>query len=342
MARVLERGWFLLGEELDAFENEFAAWLGVGHAVGVASGTDAIELALRALEIGPGDEVVTQANTCVPTVAAIERAGATPVLCDVEPDAATMDPESLEAVIGDATAAIVVVHLYGQCADFAVIGEIADRRGIALIEDCAQAAGAAFGEAQAGTIGRAGCFSFYPSKNLAALGDAGAVVTSDEAVAERLRRLRVYGRGSDGTYSEPGVNSRMDELQAAILRVKLGLLTERNARRREIAQTYRGAVQDSPARPLALLEDRVHAYHQFVLTHDDRDAFRASMSERAIETMVHYPVPIHGHAPYVHLGGDHSLAVSESLARRVVSLPVYPELSDAEVETVAAAARESA
>jgi dTDP-4-amino-4,6-dideoxygalactose transaminase len=307
----------------------------------VSSGTDAIELALRALGIGAGDEVITQANTCVPTISAIERAGATPVLCDVEPEAATIDASSLQAAITDRTAAVIPVHLYGQCAEMEAISEIVKRHDIVIVEDCAQAAGAQLGGRQAGTMGAAGCFSFYPSKNLSAFGDAGAVVTADQDLAERLRRIRVYGL-EDGNALGAGVNSRMDEFQAAVLRVKLELLEQRNDRRREIARVYREALSDTGAQPLVPLPDRVHAYHQFVVTVDERDRFRERMGERGVETMVHYPTPIHRHDAYAHLGGALSLEVSENLSERVVSLPIYPELTAEEVDTVAAAARDAA
>jgi dTDP-4-amino-4,6-dideoxygalactose transaminase len=338
---VLDSGWFILGREVEAFEGEFAQRLGARHAVAIATGTDAIELSLRALDIGPGDEVVTQANTCVPTVAAIERSGATVVLCDATPGAATMDPASAEAAITQRTAAIVPVHLYGQCADLDAIETIAVRRGVALIEDCAQATGETFRGRAAGTVGVAGCFSFYPSKNLASFGDAGAVITDDDDVAVRLRRLRTYGI-ADGVAVEPGVNSRMDEIQAAVLRVKLASLDARNERRREIAQRYREALEGTAAEPLALLDQRLHAYHQFVVTVDERERFRRRMDERGVATMVHYPTPIHRHPAYGRLAGDLPLTVSERLCERVVSLPIYPELTDEEVETVAVAARESA
>jgi dTDP-3-amino-3,4,6-trideoxy-alpha-D-glucose transaminase len=339
---VLERGWFVLGEEVEAFEAEFAQHLGAGDAVGVASGTDAIELALRALGIGSGDEVITQANTCVPTVAAIERAGATAVLCDAEAGAATMDPASLEMAITPRTTAVVPVHLYGQCADLDAIGAIAERRGLAVVEDCAQATGAEFRGRAAGTIGAIGCFSFYPTKNLAAFGDAGAVVSSDPMLVARLRRLRNYGLDDDGSYVDTGVNSRMDELQAAVLRVKLTVLAARNKRRREIAHIYMEALAESSTSPLAHLDARVHAYHQFVALSEKRDNFRERMAERGVATLVHYPTPIHHHPAYAHLVGEVPLGVSERLCDRVVSLPVYPELTTDEVDAVATAARESA
>src|SRR5262245_38007000 len=204
VARVLDSGWFVLGAEGRAFEDEFAASAGSAHAVGVGSGTDAVELALRALGIGPGDEVVTQANTCVPTVAAIERTGASPVLCDVEPEAGTMDVSSLADAIGERTRAVVPVHLYGQCADTDAIAALGADRGVDVVEDCAQAAGARLRGRGAGTIGRLGCFSFYPTKNLAALGDGGAVVTNDDELADRLRRLRRYGQADRHHHVEAG------------------------------------------------------------------------------------------------------------------------------------------
>src|SRR4051812_17898832 len=209
VARVLDSGWFLLGREGEEFEREFASWVGAPHAVGCASGTDAIELILRAAGIGAGDEVVTQANTCVPTVAAIARAGATPVLCDVEPEAGTIDPASLELALSPRTRAVVPVHLYGQIGDIEAVAGISRERGIEVIEDCAQAHGAAVAGRAAGTIGRAGAFSFYPTKNLGALGDGGAVVSSDSALAERLRLVRQYGQADRYNHVTEGVNSRL-------------------------------------------------------------------------------------------------------------------------------------
>src|SRR3954451_13111515 len=218
IARVLDSGWFLLGREGEDFEREFAAFAGTSHAVGCASGTDAIELILRAAGIGQGDEVVTQANTCVPTVAAIARAGATPVLCDVEPEAATIDPASLERALSPKTRAVVPVHLYGQMGDIDAVATIARERDIDVIEDCAQAHGAAADARAAGTIGRAGAFSFYPTKNLGAFGDGGAVATSDPELDERLRLVRQYGQANRYHHVAQGANSRLDEVQAAVLR----------------------------------------------------------------------------------------------------------------------------
>ena len=347
IGRVVDRGWFVLGAEGEAFEREFATVCGAAHAVGVASGTDALELALRALELGPGDEVVTQANTCVPTVAAIERAGATPVLCDVEGKAATIDAESFRRAIGPRTRAVVPVHLYGQCGDVHAVVAVAEQHGISVIEDCAQAHGAELGARPAGTIGRLGCFSFYPTKNVGALGDGGAVVTNDGELAERLRRLRQYGQVGRYDHVARGVNSRLDEVQAAVLRVKLPHLAEGNARRAQIAAAYADALDGKVVRPLRVLPRRRHAFHLFVVTAPDRESFRGRLEALGVETLVHYPKPVHGHLPYAGLAsGPVELGQAESLCRRVVSLPLYPELSDGEVEHVtralAAAAEPSA
>jgi dTDP-4-amino-4,6-dideoxygalactose transaminase len=334
LARVLDSGWFLLGGEGKEFEREFAAWVGSEHAAGCASGTDAIELALRALGIGAGEEVVTQANTCVPTVAAIARAGATPVLCDVEAEAGTIDPASLERAMSPRTRAVIPVHLYGQMGDIDAVDGVARERGVAVIEDCAQAHGAAAGGSAAGTIGIAGAFSFYPTKNLGAFGDGGAVVTSDAQLDERLRLVRQYGQADRYHHVAEGVNSRLDELQAALLRVRLAHLDEDNARRAAIAARYTESLAGTPVEPLRHLPDRKHAFHLFVVTAPDRDRFQTALEEQGVATLVHYPRPIHGHPPYEELGrGPVPLSNAEGLSDRVVSLPIYPELTDAEPGT---------
>ncbi|MGZ8693871.1 MAG: DegT/DnrJ/EryC1/StrS family aminotransferase [Gaiellaceae bacterium] len=336
-ARVLDSGWFVLGSEGRAFEAELAAWNGNAAAAGCANGTDAIELALRALGIGPGDEVVTQANTCVPTVSGIERAGATPVLCDVEAEAGTIDPASLEQALTSRTRAIVPVHLYGQCCDMDAVLEVAG--AVTVIEDCAQAAGAELQGRRAGTMGRLGTFSFYPTKNLGALGDGGAITTDDEELAERVRLVRMYGQAGRYEHIAAGVNSRLDELQAALLRAKLPHVDAWNERRRAIAAAYDEALADGPVRPLRELPGRRHVYHLYVVEAPEREAFQAALADRGVGTLVHYPRPVHGHPPYARLAGSLSLEVSERLAERVVSLPVYPELTDAEVDHVAESLR---
>jgi dTDP-4-amino-4,6-dideoxygalactose transaminase len=335
VARVLDSGWYVLGGEGRAFEEAFAAAVCPGGAAaGVASGTDAIELALRALDIGPGDEVVTQANTCVPTVAGIERTGATPVLCDVEPEAGTIDPESLRAAISPRTRAVVPVHLYGQCADIDAVRAVAP--GIPVVEDCAQAHGATLRGRPAGALGDLAAFSFYPTKNLAAVGDGGAVTSTDPALVERVRLLRAYGQADRYHHVARGVNSRLDELQAAVLRVRLERLDENVARRREIAGRYDAALADSAVRPLRRLDDREHAFHLYVVRVADRDAFQARLEATGVQTLIHYPRPIHGHPAYAELGAGRDLSVSERLAGEIVSLPLYPELTDDEVAHVAA------
>ena len=343
IAGVLDSGWFVLGEQVRAFEREFAAWCGAAHAVGVASGTDAIEIALRAAGIGRGDEVVTQANTCVPTVAAIARAGATPVLCDVDPATALIDPDSMARAIGPRTRAVVPVHLYGQCADLDAVASVAGDHGVMVIEDCAQAHGAEHRGRHAGTVGAMGCFSFYPTKNLGALGDGGAVVTGDEGLAGRLRMLRQYGQTDRYHHAVPGINSRLDELQAAVLRVRLAHLADGNARRRSIAEAYTAELAGTGVAPLPELPERHHAHHLYVVCTEERDRFQAAMERHGVATLIHYPIPIHRQPGYRELAdGPVGLGGSERLAERVVSLPLYPELSDEEARLVAEAAQAAA
>ena len=344
VARVLASGRFVLGDEVAGFERELPAALGAaGPAIGVASGTDAIELALRGLGVGPGDEVVTQANTCVPTVAAIARSGATPVLCDADPETAMIDPGSLEAAVGPRTKAAVPVHLYGQVGPVEEVARIAEAAGAAMVEDCAQALGASCDGRAAGSFGDAAAFSFYPTKNLAALGDGGAVLASDPEVAQRVRMLRVYGGGKDGGHPLAGVNSRLDELQAAVLRARLPKVAERGERRRAIAAHYLDALADSAAAPLRVLPDREHAWHLFAVRAPDRERFRARLRDRGVGTLVHYDHAIHQLQAFAALGaGPVPLEGAETLAREVVSLPLYPELSDAEVEYVASSAADAA
>jgi dTDP-4-amino-4,6-dideoxygalactose transaminase len=343
VTRVLDSGRFLLGEEGRAFEEEFATATGAAHAVGVASGTDAVELGLRAVGVEAGDEVITQANTCVPTVTGIVRAGGAPVLCDVDPMSGTMNPDSVAAALGDRTRAVVPVHLYGQCADVEAILELCQPRGIAVVEDCAQAHGATLRGRPVGTMGTAGAFSFYPTKNLGALGDGGMVVTGDQSMAERLRLLRHYGQTDRYRHEIFGVNSRLDEVQAAILRAKLPYLAEWTERRREIAATYSAALDGTVVEPLAELPDRGHVFHLYVVRVPDRERFQSEMAERGVATLIHYPIPIHRQPPFARLAEDAvSLENAERLCRSVLSLPLYPGLTDDEVEAVATAAAEAA
>jgi dTDP-3-amino-3,4,6-trideoxy-alpha-D-glucose transaminase len=338
-ATVLGSGRFIGGPALERFEDAFAAYCGAEHAVGVNSGTDAIALCLRARGIGPGDEVITAANTCVATVTGIVGAGATPVLADVDEETWTLDPASVEQAITEQTRALVPVHLYGQCADLGPLGELARAHGLALVEDAAQAHGAEYAGMRPGTLGAGAAYSFYPTKNLGALGDAGAVVTSDQELADRVRMLRSHGERAEarGIAALPGVNSRLDEVQAEVLSRKLTRLDAGNERRRQLAAFYGEALAETPVVLPVEAAGRLHAWHLFVVLAPDREGFRTRLSDRGVETLVHYPEPIHRQAAYADLGGRMPLPVSERLCERVVSLPLYPELTDAEAEQVVAA-----
>jgi len=332
--RVLASGWFILGPELEAFEQMFAAYHGVAHAIGVANGTDAIELALRAADIGRGDEVITVAHTAVATVCAIEQTGARPVLVDIDPTTYTMSPAAAEAAITPRTKAIIPVHLYGQPADLDALSDIAARHNLLLIEDCAQAHGAKLNDKRVGTMGMMGAFSFYPTKNLGAYGDGGAIITNDTQLAERLRRLRTYGQSSRYIHAERGINSRLDEMQAAILAVKLAHLDEHNSERRELARLYNEAL--SGVTIPAERANAYHVYHLYVVRHRQRDELMLAMQKQGIGTLVHYPVPVHYQQAYADLGYPAgSLPETEKAAAEIVSLPLYVGLSAADVETVA-------
>ncbi|MGZ4314835.1 MAG: DegT/DnrJ/EryC1/StrS family aminotransferase, partial [Gaiellaceae bacterium] len=339
-AEVMEAGRFVGGEIVDRFERDFAAWCGAEYAVGVASGTDAITIALQATGIGPGDEVITVANTCVPTVAGIERSGAAPVLVDAAEETMTIDPEQVAAAVGSRTRAIVPVHLYGRCADMDPILQIATEHGLKVVEDCAQAHGATYRGRRVGTMGDVAAFSFYPTKNVGALGDAGAVVTNDEDVAGRARLLRNYGETRRYDSVLKGTNSRLDVLQAAFLTVKLRHADAWTARRREIAQEYtRGLAETGLRLPE---DDPGHVYHLYVVRSQDRDRFREQLEARGIQTLVHYPRAVHEHPAYATVSRVGDLRLSRWFAAQAVSLPLYPELTDAEVRAVIVAVAEEA
>lgn len=345
IVRVLERGRFILGEEVAAFEHEFVAFCGVAYAVGVGSGTEALQLALRACGIGPGDEIITVSHTAVATVAAIEMAGARPVLVDVDPRRYTIDPAKVEEQITASTRAILPVHLYGCPADMVSLLEIARRHHLLVIEDCTQAHGALYKGRPVGSWGDLAAFSFYPTKNLGAYGDGGAVVTHNPVLAERVRLLREYGWAERYVSHIKGMNSRLDEIQAAILRVKLRHLEAWNKRRRQIAAMYQEHLADAASRwGLTLPEEPEgarHVYHLYVVRHPRRDALRRFLEERGIGTLIHYPVPVHLQPAYADLRyREGSLPVTEALSREVLSLPMYPELTDAEVRMVSEALRE--
>ena len=347
VARALGSGWYILGKEGEAFEQEFASWLGLPRAIGCANGTDALMLALRGLGIGPGCTVVTVSHTAVATVAAIEMVGATPLLLDIDPDTYTMDPDELAAVLEDPPPglppirAAIPVHLYGQGCDLAPMLAAAKRHGVAIIEDCSQAHGATLGGRKVGTLGDVSCFSLYPTKNLGALGDGGVLATGDAALAERLGAIRQYGWKERYISATIGVNSRLDELQAAILRVKLTVLDAGNARRQAIAAAYDAALAGGTYAPPVRRAGAGHVYHQYVLRVPERAAVMAKLRAEGIATAIHYPQPVHLQPAYRDRTpmGPAGCAETARAAGEVMSLPMFPELTDAQVEQVCAALR---
>lgn len=341
LRRVADSGHYIFGPEVTGFEQAFAAYCGVAHGVGVGSGTDALTLALGAFDIGAGDEVITAAHTALPTVVAILDAGATPVLVDVDPVYRTMDAAKCEAAITPRTKAVIPVHLYGEPADMEAIMEIAHRHGLKVIEDCAQAAGARYCGKRVGSFGAAACFSFYPTKNLGALGDGGMVVTSDTAFAARLRRRRQYGWDEQRRAGETGFNSRLDAIQAAILSAKLPSLDADNFRRKALAARYATGLAGLPLTIPAERADSEPVFHLYVIECQAPPALMKHLDERGIGAAVHYPVPAHrqdGYAPHVITPPD-GLPVTEHLAGAVLSLPMYPELADGDVDRVITAIR---
>ncbi len=338
--RVLASGSYVLSENVDAFEAEFAGWLGAAAAAAVGSGTDAIYLTLRALEIGAGDEVITVSHTAVNTAMAVLKAGATPVFVDIDPETLGMDPRLLEAAVTDSTRAIMPVHLYGHPVDMDPVVKLADDYGLAVIEDCAQAHGAFYRGRAAGTIGKAGCFSFYPTKNLGACGDGGSVVTNDPDLAARIRSLANCGQGGEGRERRRNVFrgdvSRLDELQAAILRVKLRRLSQQVRRRREIAAFYRRELTGA-AVALPVEKDWArHSYHLYVIRSKERDRLKRHLAAAGVEALVHYPVPAHRQPAYAGLARA-PLPETEAAATEVLSLPVFPQLTKTQLDRVAAA-----
>ncbi|MDH5350200.1 MAG: DegT/DnrJ/EryC1/StrS family aminotransferase [Betaproteobacteria bacterium] len=341
VARVLEGGRYILGAEVEAFENEFARYIGAASALGVGSGTEALHVALAACGVGPGDEVVTVSHTAVATVAAIELCGARPVFVDIRPDTFTMDVTRLEAALGPRTKAIVPVHLYGHPADIVDIVAIAKRRGLRVVEDCAQAHGASVAGRKVGTFGDVGCFSFYPTKNLGAVGDGGAVTSNNPELANTMRLLREYGWAERYVSSVAGWNSRLDELQAAILRVKLRHLDEDNAARKRVASGYSEGLAGTG---LALPKESAGVsavYHLYVARSLQRDALLDHLKAHGIGALVHYPVPVHMQPAYRQRSPDGALLMeTERAAREVVSLPMYPEIGSTDVERVVKAVRD--
>ena len=334
--RVIAHGWFVLGPEVDAFEREFAAASGAAHAVAVGNGTDAIALILRALGIGRGDEVITSPLSATYSALAILMAGARPVFVDVDPERLTLDPARIEAAVGPRTRAILPVHLYGQAADMRAIERVAAARRLAIVEDCCQAHAATSDGRPVGTIGVAGAFSFYPTKNLAALGDGGAIVTRDRALADRLRRLRNGGQTDRYHHEEPGINSRLDELQAAVLRTRLPRLPAWTARRRALAARYRTRLADAGGVHVPPERDAGHVYHLFVVRTAARADLQAHLAAQGVETLIHYPVPIPRQAAMADVEPA-DCPIASRACDEVLSLPLHPALGDADVDRIAEA-----
>lgn len=333
--RVLDSGWYILGAELEAFEKSFAEHLGLDYAVGVGSGTEALHLALLAAGVMPGDEVITVANTAVPTLSAISFAQATPVFVEIDPLTYCMDAEKIEAAVTKKTRAIIPVHLYGHPCDMPAIMEVARRHNLRVVEDCAQSHDAMIAGRKTGTCGDYGCFSFYPSKNLGAFGDAGLVVTNDKTEAEKLIRLRNYGQSRRYYHDTIGFNSRLDEMQAAILAAKLAFLPQWTERRRQIAALFGRLITNPSVIKPAERDGCTHVYHLYVVRHSKRDELRQYLAEHGVGTQIHYPVPCHLQKAYADLEIKPGvLPITETYAEQVLSLPNYPELGDDEIEYI--------
>lgn len=344
--RVISTSRFILGDETLAFERDFAQYCGTEFAIGCGNGTDALEMTLAAMNVGPGDEVVTVSHTFVATAEAVVRCGATPCFVDVRPLDLLLNTDDLESAISPRTKAIIAVHLYGACVAMPVVLDVAARHGIQVVEDAAQAHGARLHGRCAGSWGHAATFSFYPGKNLGALGDAGAIVTSDESLANRVRMIRDHGRVDKYRHELIGRNSRMDGIQAAVLGAKLKRLDDWNARRREIAEKYRRAFEELPGiEPVRTAPGSDAVHHLFVVQVDRRDRWRQGLANRAIATGIHYPIPVHLQ-PAFHQGEDSAprppLPVTEQAANRVLSLPIFAEMTEQQVERVIAAVSEVA
>lgn len=336
---VLESGWYILGEQVKAFEQEFSEYIGISYGIGVASGTDALELSLRVLNIGYGDRVITVSHTAVATAAAIINVRARPIFIDIDPMRYTMCPDQLDHLLstwsGPFPKAVIPVHLYGQPADVSSIQKIARKYELFVIEDCSQAHGAEINGQKVGTFGNIACFSFYPTKNLGALGDGGIIVTNDADLAKQLYLLREYGWQNRYISYIHGTNSRLDELQAAILRVKLKYLDYENRRRKEIAEIYYHSINDKKLTLPTKANDVKHVYHQYVIKTKKRDELREKLKKNGIRTLIHYPVPIHQQPAF----SDPSftpltLDNTTQLASLIISLPMYPELTEGELRTV--------
>jgi len=336
VGEVASRGAFTLGHELEAFEAEFAAYTEADHAIGVSSGTEALVLALRALEIGPGDEVIVPSNSFIATAEAVSLVGATPRLVDVDPSTHLITAEIVKHAIGPRTRCVIPVHLMGSTVDMEPLMEVAREAGLSVVEDCCQAHGARYRGRRVGTFGEFGCFSFYPTKNLGAWGDGGAVISDDPVLARQVRLLRSHGEEPRYHHQIVGTTARLDALQAAILRVKLRRLEDANDARRRVGAALREGLRGSSVElPAAASEDGDHVYHLFIVRTQQRDALRAFLGERGIATAVHYPFPIHRTGAYADQGlGDGSLPAVEGLAEQICTLPLFPSMSDGEVARI--------
>ena len=333
--KVLNSGQYILGSEVERFEHGFSGFTGSKYSIGVANGTDAITLALKACGIQPGDEIITTSHSAVATAAGIELAGGTPVFVDIDASTRCIDPGKVEAAVTKRTRGIVPVHVYGQPADMLSIMEIAGKYDLVVVEDCAQAHGAKIGGRHVGTFGHAGAFSFYPTKNLGCIGDGGAVITDSEIINEKIRALREYGWETRFQSAYPGMNSRLDELQASILNVKLSSLESDCARRVEIAARYTDAIRNTMLQAPFSVMDAVHAMHLYVIETTERASFMEYLSGQNISSALHYPAPIHEQAAYkdrVRIQGR--LENTDALYGRIVTLPLYPQMTDEDVERV--------
>jgi len=341
--RVLESGWYIGGDEIVALETEFAEYVGIRYAISCGSGTDALHLALRSCGIGPGEFVFTVSHTAVATVAAIELAGAIPVMVDIDPVTYTMSPEALEQAVRCCKGrAVIPVHLYGHPAAMPAILDIASKHDLMVIEDCSQAHGAMLGDQLVGTFGDMATFSFYPTKNMGAFGDAGALITDKSSLAKRARLTKEYGWEERYLSVIPGMNTRMDSIQASILRVKLKHLDENNGRRRNIAEAYSKAFLDIPhVRVPKVAPNCSHVYHQYVIRHTDRDDLRGYLFNRGVSCQIHYPLPIHLQPAYKGrmLPNTDALTKTEKISREILCLPIDPQLTDAEVREVMTAVK---
>jgi len=337
ISSVLTKGNYILGDEVKSFEQEFSDFIGVDYGIGVGNGTDALLVALKACGVGPEDEVITVSHTAVATATSIIMSGAKPVLVDIEPNFYSIDLSKLESAITEKTKAIILVHLYGCPAEIENIKKITKKHNIFLIEDCAQAHGAVYKDSKVGSFGDLSCFSFYPTKNLGAIGDGGMVLTKDDSLAERCFELREYGWKERYSSSTFGWNTRLDEIQAAILRVKLKYLDIDNKKRKRIAQMYKELLDDSIIELPKERKESSHVYHLFVIQSDNRDSLMEYLHQKDIFVNIHYPLPIHLQPFYKSILQTKELKITESIAKKILSLPMYPELLDEEVEEVSVA-----